>query len=116
LQASEAVRGQLEAGGTGADIVLHAVVVVTLVRAALGRAVVHGARGIERATSNQEPLEQDSFLELEVVAHGVSDVGGLDGEGDGNVSFLEDVVDLEVADHASTSEFLNRYGEFLHLL
>ena len=85
-------------------------------RTTLGSAVVYRAGGIEGATSDQEPLEQNSLLELEVVAHSGGDVGRLDGEGNGDVSFLQDVVDFEVADNAATCELLNLHCEFLHLL
>ena len=78
-------------------------------------AVVHRRRGIEGTSCNQEPLEQDALLELEVLTHDVSDVGGLDGKGYGNVGLFQDVVDLEVADNTALGEPLHLHRELFHL-
>ena len=79
--------------------------------AALRLAVVHRVGRVEGAGRNQEPLEEDALLELEVVVEHIGHIGGLDGEGDGDVGLLEDVVDLEVANDAARLEVLHLDGE-----
>ena len=48
-------------------------------------------------------MKQYSFLELEVLIHGTCDVARLDRKGDGQVSLLQNIIDLEVANDTARS-------------